>query len=134
MIVVDVNIITYLLIENASYTELAENLFQKDSTWIAPVLWKSEFLSVLTGYYRREIIKSDSCWDIYRQADKHIETREMSDFKSLFRIVEISKLTAYDSQYVALATDLNLPLITEDKEILNEFPAVAKNIKDYLSL
>lgn len=134
MIVVDANIIVYLLIENDSYTDPAENLFQKDSTWIAPPIWKSEFLNVLTGYFRREIIDSDNCRDIYVQADKHIETREMPDFRSVFRIIETSRLTAYDSQYVALATDLNLPLITEDKKIIQEFPTVAKSIEGFLSL
>ena len=39
---------------------------------------------------------------------------------------------AYDCEFVALADDLRLPLITTDKKILSEFPSVALSIADYL--
>jgi predicted nucleic acid-binding protein len=41
MIVVDTNVITYLLIAG-DFTDLAEQAFRKDGEWHAPLLWKSE--------------------------------------------------------------------------------------------
>jgi predicted nucleic acid-binding protein len=52
MIVVDTNIICYLYLLT-KYTELAEQLLQKQPQWIAPVLWISEFRNVLTLYLRK---------------------------------------------------------------------------------
>ncbi len=45
MIVVDTNIIAYLLLPS-DYTHLAEQVIMKDSGWIAPYLWQSEFRNI----------------------------------------------------------------------------------------
>ena len=39
--------------------------------------------------------------------------------------VTISTCSAYDCEFVALARDLQIPLITVDRQILNDFPETA---------
>ncbi len=46
MIAVDTNIIVYLMVPGEN-TESAKLLLIKDSMWVAPVLWRSEFRNVL---------------------------------------------------------------------------------------
>lgn len=46
MIVVDTNIIVYLMVPGEN-TESAKLLLIKDSMWVAPVWWRSEFRNVL---------------------------------------------------------------------------------------
>ena len=46
MIVVDSNIIAYWLLPGEKMAE-AESVWQKDSNWIVPPLWKSEFRNIL---------------------------------------------------------------------------------------
>lgn len=46
MIVVDTNVIAYLMI-NGEFTDRAKKVFMKDPEWVAPVLWKYEFLNIL---------------------------------------------------------------------------------------
>lgn len=51
MIVVDTNVISYLLIRG-DRSEAIDRLFESDSEWVAPRLWLDEFLNVLATYER----------------------------------------------------------------------------------
>jgi predicted nucleic acid-binding protein len=133
MIVVDTNIISYLLIPNDRYNQLADELFEKDSNWISPILWRHELLSVLSIYLRRNIINSTACKSIYQEAVETVTSRPISDFEKVFNIIENSNLSSYDCEFVALANENKLPLITEDKKITREFPDIACTIKAYLN-
>lgn len=55
MIIADTNIISYLLLPTP-FTESVEKLYNIDSEWAAPILWKSEFRNVLALYLRKQII------------------------------------------------------------------------------
>jgi len=49
-----------------------------------------------------------------------------------FRVLELvarSKCSAYDCEFVTLAQDLNIPLITTDNQILTSFPQLAVSLK-----
>ena len=46
MIVVDVNVLAYLLIPG-KYTEAAVELLGEDSAWVVPRLWRSELRNIL---------------------------------------------------------------------------------------
>ena len=51
MIVVDSNVIAYYCV-NGPLTKIAQRVQTKDPEWHAPILWRSEMRSVLTGYLR----------------------------------------------------------------------------------
>ena len=53
MIVVDTNVIGYLFL-SSDQSVLAERALQKDNVWAAPILWRSEFRSILTLYKRKK--------------------------------------------------------------------------------
>jgi predicted nucleic acid-binding protein len=42
-----------------------------------------------------------------------------------------SRCTAYDCEFVALARELRVPLVTTDKEILAEFPETAISLEAF---
>lgn len=132
MIVVDANIISYLLIPNEKYNQSATELFEKDTSWIAPDLWQYEFLSVLALYLRKSAINLSQSKNVYAKACEIVESRRLSDASAVLTLAADCSLTAYDCSYVALAKETNLPLITEDKKILSEFSEVASNLKNYI--
>lgn len=55
MIVVDTNMVSYFYLNSGNFT-LAEQVFEKDSVWSVPLLWRSEFRSVQTLYLRENIL------------------------------------------------------------------------------
>jgi predicted nucleic acid-binding protein len=77
MIVVDTNVVAYLLLGGEKTGE-ARMVFHKDPTWAAPLLWRSEFRN--------------------------------------------------DCEFVALAQQLDVPLVTSDAQLLKAFPQVAVSL------
>ena len=128
MIVVDTNIIGYLFL-SSERSDLAERALRRDSEWAAPVLWRSELRNVLAIYMRKNLIKLENAQHIMDGALEVLRGREyeVSSYEVL-RLASESKCSAYDCEFIAAANDLQVPLITVDKELLREFPAVAVSL------
>ncbi len=133
MIVVDTNIIAYLYISGETSLQ-AEQLLSFDSLWIAPILWRSEFRSVLSQYLRKDILSLDDILMILQLAENLLDDNEYKISSShIMQLVNSSNCSAYDCEFVALAQYLDIPLITADKRILREFPKVAISLDIYLA-
>ncbi len=131
MIVVDTNIIAYLYISGEKSLQ-AEQLLSFDSLWNAPILWRSEFRSVLSQYLHKGILSLDDILMIIQQAEKLLDDNEYKISSAhIMQLVNSSNCSTYDCEFVALAQYLDIPLITTDKKILREFPKVAKSL-DFL--
>jgi predicted nucleic acid-binding protein len=132
MIVVDTNIISYLYISSEK-SEFAEQLLTSDPQWNAPILWRSEFRSVLSLYLRKNILNFNEILIILREAEKLMEGNEFEvSSHHTMKLVKSSNCSAYDCEFVALAEHLNVPLITADKKVLRAFPEVAKPLDAFL--
>ena len=132
MIVVDTNIISYFYI-SSDHSDLAEKLLTKDPQWKAPVLWRSEFRSVLGQYLRKELLQLDEVLMILQQAEKLMSDGEYGITSSqVMQLVNSSTCSPYDCEFVALAQHLDVPLITEDKKVIREFPKIAMSMDAFL--
>ncbi len=133
MIVADTNIISYLLLPT-SYSDDVDLLFQRDSEWAAPILWKSEFRNVLALYMRKEIISFDKALQLQEMAESIIAPHEYETVSpQVLDLVRESSCSSYDCEFIALANHLNTQLVTQDKKLLREFPNVAIGLKNYLA-
>jgi predicted nucleic acid-binding protein len=129
VIVVDTNVIAYLLIQGA-YSNQAAHLLRQDSMWIAPPLWRSELRSVLTQYFRGGHLDAPGMTKLMVQAEELMAGNEVDiDSTDVFELVAGSSCSAYDCEFVALAKRLNLPLYTSDKRVLEGFPEIATDLK-----
>lgn len=129
MIVVDVNTIAYLWIPG-EMTEFAEKAISKDSQWVSSTLWKSEFRNILAQYLRKGDMDSGTAQRCLEGAESQMSDQEYILPSSLvMRKVSASSCSAYDCEYVALADDLGVKLVTSDKKILKEFPKTAISLK-----
>jgi len=133
VIVVDTNIIAYYWI-TGEYTDKVEQLFLKDPDWHVPLLWRSELRNVLAGYLRRGILTIDVVMEILENAEWQFKDKEyLISSVDVMNFVSQSQCSAYDCEFVALAHDLKVYLITTDKQLLSEFPQIALSIEQYLS-
>ncbi|MCI5209151.1 MAG: PIN domain-containing protein [Candidatus Electrothrix sp. ATG2] len=133
MIVVDTNIISYFYL-NAEHSSIAEHTFKKDPVWSAPLLWRSEFRSVLTLYLQKEIILLADAIEIFESAEELLMGNEYEiNSAQVLSLSHRSGCSAYDCEFVNLAKDLDVSLVTEDKKILKSFPEYALSMKGFLS-
>lgn len=122
MIVVDTNVIAYLLLPGP-FTRDVEELLLKDPDWAAPLLWRSEFRNILAGYMKKGSLPPDTAYHLMEQAERRMENNEYSvSSDEVLRLASESGCSAYDCEFVALALDLDLPLVTLDKKVLRAFP------------
>ena len=125
MIVVDANVIAYLLMRGKR-SEAMDRLQDFDSEWVAPRLWLDEFLNVLCTYQRNGGIGSDQAVELLDDALALMEGNAYEvPPERVLTVARATGCSGYDSQYIALAEDLGLRLYTCDPRILQKCPAVA---------
>ena len=132
MIVVDTNVLAYLYFPS-SQNSAVEELYKKNSLWIVPPLWRSEFRNIAALYFRKGLLSYEHIQDAMIKAEELVwgyEEPVKSD--EVFALKKKSACSAYDCEFVALAVRLNVPLLTYDKKILQEFPEIAVTIEIYL--
>ena len=128
MIVVDTNVVAYLLLPGPR-TELAEALRRHDRQWAAPPLWRSEFRNVLTQHVRRDLLKLPVALALMQKAEVLLSAHEQAvASEHVLHLVSTSTCSSYDCEFVAAAQQLGVPLVTEDRAILAAFPDVAQSL------
>ena len=131
MIVCDTNLISYLMIPG-DLSEVAETVLRLHSEWSAPLLWRSEFRNVLALYMRRGELDVPDALDLVERAARLLGGREYTvPDRSVLELVKSSTCSAYDCEFVALAKELEVPLVTADRAILRDFPDIAVSPRNF---
>ena len=126
MIVVDTTVIAYLHIPG-DRTQAARAVFREDPNWAAPLLWRSEFRNVLVLYMREGSLSLAAARGLARKAESLLMGREhLVDTAAVLELAARSACSAYDCEFVALARELGVSLLTADREILAAFPGDAR--------
>lgn len=132
MIVADTSLIASLFLLTPA-SAVAEAVFAKDPEWVAPSLWRSEFRNVLATQIKVLGLPVDGAVALFEKAEEVVgESDDRVDTYEILRLARARKLSAYDSEYVALAQILRAKLITFDKGILKAVPEVSLDPKDFL--
>ena len=117
MIVVDASVVAYLLIEG-ELTDVARELYRVDSDWVTPPILNHEILSILAAVGTEEQ-SSQSVEVIWRDVRALLGTRQqVPDPVNSLRLAVEFGISGFDAQYLSLAQQLNLPLITGDARLI----------------
>jgi len=132
MIVADSNLLAYLLLPGPK-AALAEQVFLKDPDWYSPVLWKSEFRNILFAYMRSQGMPLHIAEGHWNNALTLLGGRTSDvDPSNILVKASATPLTAYDAEYVVLAEELGLQLVTSDRQILRHASHVALKPEDFI--
>jgi predicted nucleic acid-binding protein len=133
VIVADTNLIAYLLM-TGQFTKSAAHVYAKDPQWVAPRLWRSEFRNILGVSLRRGLLEMEESLRIMEHAESILKGREFEVVSSsVLSLAAASGCTAYDCEFVALAQDLAIPLVTADGALLSKFKSIAISMDDFCS-
>ena len=125
MIVVDTNLLVYLYV-TGERTRQAEAVFLRDPVWATPFLWRSEFRNTLVGLVRRRALALDDALRITSEAEHAMAGREYSVVsRRVLQLAADSGCSAHDCEFVSLAEDLGVTLVTADRRLLASFPSIA---------
>lgn len=133
MIVSDTNVLIHLFVESES-TPFARQLMILDPEWVSSILWRSEFRNALVRCLRAGVLRPDKAFKIMAEAESRMAGHEflMASEKVLGLAVSAA-CSAYDAEYVVLARELRVPLVTTDKELLKKFPGTAVTPEEFLA-
>jgi predicted nucleic acid-binding protein len=133
VIIADTNLIAYLLIRGQNTAE-AEAVFRKDSQWVAPRFWRSELRNVLVLSLRHKLIEMEDALEAMEQAERLIGGQEFEvESSRVLRLAATSGCSAYDCEFVALAQNLGVPLVTSDRELIAKFKPTVVSMAAFCS-
>jgi predicted nucleic acid-binding protein len=133
MIVVDTSVIASLWVPN-DMEELAYEVLRKDPDWVAPLLWRSELRNVLALYLRKNILELSTILQLIQEAEQLMESHAYEvNSTQVLQLVQHSSCSSYDCEFVALADDLGIKLVSFDKQICREFSRIAIHPKKFIN-
>ncbi|MBI4545252.1 MAG: type II toxin-antitoxin system VapC family toxin [Gemmatimonadetes bacterium] len=125
MIIADTNLLVDLLV-HGDRTADARRVFRRDPDWRAPLLWRSEFRNVLRFLIRRGLFSLADALEIMDRAESLMEGADYTVLSApVLELAASSGISAYDCEFVSLARQIGVPLVTSDAPVLRAFPDVA---------
>lgn len=134
MIVADTTLIAHLYIDG-DFSLMARQVFQRDSDWIAPAVWRSEFRNVLANHLRVGMISIEQAKLAMNSAEYQLNDgtyQVQSD--AVLDLVATTKHSAYDCEFVVLAQARGTRVVTSDRRMLKIFPSVAISPAEFVNL
>ena len=126
MIVIDTNVVAYHLLQTDPFAEEIQRLARREPDWVAPPLLRSELRNVLALQHRERDLPIREAKKLAGQAEALFENALLEvESGTIFDLAVQSDLSAYDCEYIALAQRMDVPLITYDENILDDFPGIA---------
>jgi len=132
MIVVDTNVIAYLLIEG-DRTADAQALRLSDPDWRSEPFLLVEFSNLLATQVRARALSAAQAKSLLESAAQQVLAWvEVSHAEALAVALE-RKVSAYDARFVACARRLSVPLVTEDSRLRAATPGSSMSIAEAVS-
>ena len=133
MIVVDTNMLVYATMPGPAHANVLAAL-RRDPEWVAPALWRSELRNVLALATRLRGMSLADALAAFGYAEELVAEPDFPvDTTRVLILAGASGASAYDCEFVALAQELGVPLVTADRRLAARFPAVAVELERFVA-
>jgi predicted nucleic acid-binding protein len=133
VIVVDTNVLAYASIPGRA-TANALAALRRDADWVAPPLWRSELRNVLVLATRLRGMSLVDALAAFSLAEELVAEPDLAvDTTKVLVLAGASGSSAYDCEFVALAQELGVPLVTADRRLAARFPAIAVDLDRFVA-
>jgi len=125
MLVADTNVLIELFLpcDNA---KAVQSWRAADEDWHLPSLWLFEFRHVHLKYLRAGLLGLDAALENLSAAERlFLSSTASVDSSKALQLAHHSGCSSYDAEFVVLAQQLQCPLLTFDRKLLQLFPEVA---------
>lgn len=122
MIVVDTNLLAYAVLPGER-TEAALAVAERDADWVAPALWRVELRNVLATAMRVRKLRLTSALAAFTVAERLVTDADIEpSTEECLRLAARGGVSAYDAEFVFVAEQLELVLVTADRRLARAFP------------
>lgn len=88
--------------------------------------------NLLALYERRKLLTLSKAFEIMEEAEQVMVGREYYvDSNHVLELAASTGCTAYDCEFVSLAVNLGVKLVTSDKKLLSAFPEIAVSMEAF---
>jgi len=132
VVVVDTNVLAYLLIEG-DRTAAAQALYARDADWRSESFLLVEFSNMLATYVRNGRLDAEAETALLAAADRTLTgTVSLPHPRALEVALELG-VSAYDARFLAVARGLGVKLVTEDAKLRAAAPALTQSLTDAIA-
>ena len=133
MLLVDTNVVAYLLIEG-DHTKAAQKLHSRDSDWRSEAFLLVEFTNVLASSIAMKRMTLSLAQDLLAKASTLFDGKlGRIPHTSVLATAARHRISAYDARFLALAGELGTRLVTEDTKLRAAAPALTQSLAEALA-
>jgi predicted nucleic acid-binding protein len=131
VVVVDTNIVAYLLIEG-DRTRDAQALWARDANWRSEAFVLVEFSNILATYRRAGALTRGQAQALLAEAETRLPGLIHLPHSRALSVAEQFAVSAYDARFLGAAQTLGAALVTEDARLRAAAPAITMSLADSL--
>lgn len=132
MVVVDTNILAYLLIAG-DHTKEAQALYARDSEWMSEAFLLIEFSNILATYQRTGALSNTQAEELLNEAETRMPGLVNLPYLAALRASHRFTVSAYDARFLATAESLGTKLVTEDNKLRIAAPTLTHSLAEVLA-
>jgi predicted nucleic acid-binding protein len=129
MIVIDTNILAYLLIEGDRTID-AQALFKKDAEWRSDGFVLIEFSNILATYQRLGALSRSTAEALLANAEQIVSGLLNVPHGRALKLAVDFGVSVYDARFLGAAQSLGTRLITEDTKLRAAAPALTRSLAE----
>ena len=133
MVLVDTNVVAYLLLEGDRTPE-AQALFVRDPEWRSEAFLLVEFSNVLSTYVRSRALTRPQAEQLLAEAERRMRGLVNLPHAQALRLAERFAVSAYDARFLGAAQNLGRKLVTEDARLRAAAPALTCSLAEALAV